>query len=42
MLVDIVKGLSVIALYLVVIVGGIALAGFMDRRRRRRAQGERK
>ena len=42
MFVDILKGLSVIAISLVVIAGGIAFAGLVHRRRQRRAQGDRK
>jgi hypothetical protein len=38
MLIDILKALSVIAIYMAVLVGGIALARYVDRRRQR-AQG---
>ena len=41
MLVDIVKALSVVAIYLAVVMGGIALARLLDRHRRR-TQGDRK
>lgn len=42
MLIDILKGLTVVALYIAVIAGGIAFAGLVHRRRQRRAQGDRK
>ncbi|HUL55347.1 MAG TPA: hypothetical protein VLT60_00020 [Usitatibacter sp.] len=35
MLLDIIKGLTVIAIYMAVVVGGIALARYVDRRRHR-------
>jgi len=40
-LIEILKGLSVVAIYVAVVAGGIALARAADRRRRR-SQGERK
>ncbi|HTS84889.1 MAG TPA: hypothetical protein VMG61_07270 [Usitatibacter sp.] len=41
MLIDILKGLSVVAIYIGVVVGGIALARYANRRRRR-VQGDSK
>ncbi|HLX23517.1 MAG TPA: hypothetical protein VKR38_09255 [Usitatibacter sp.] len=41
MLIEILKGLSVVAIYIAVLVGGIALARAADRHRRR-TQGDRK
>jgi hypothetical protein len=40
MFVDILKGLSVVVIYIAVVVGGIALARYADRRQR--SQGDRK
>ncbi|HUL96531.1 MAG TPA: hypothetical protein VLT89_10995 [Usitatibacter sp.] len=41
MLLDILKALAVIAIYMGVLLGGISLARYVDRRRRR-TQGEQK
>jgi hypothetical protein len=41
MLIDILKAFSVIAIYMAILIGGIALARMLDRRRRR-VKGERK